>query len=188
MSSLPHIQSLKSDYQSEPQKIFSSDISHSTEGECLSKNLLSPHPSLLAGNFTQNNSNEIYDVLCGKKRANGSSLGQCQANNFKPNWAPSRLSSTTEDNLQAKNGLNQTGFGLQQESSLPLTSLAGILSSMKSRGRTISSISETTNNSFSCTSSRCYKWGRKVDATNDSPFGTPAQFLTPNYFQGKICK
>jgi hypothetical protein len=141
MSYRPHLDTLKGDSPSHLQNILNNGILHSSEGKSISKNIQTPHLGQEA---------KLYDLdisaslragaacmsACGMNGLNESGYGSSHTKLFKPNLTQSRLSSN-EGNLQAKKGQDNATY-------IPLNSLAGVLSSMKCRDRTISGASDST--------------------------------------------
>lgn len=187
MSYRPHYHSLKEELNSNLQKIFGVRSSHSDEGNCLSKNLVKPQPNSdqISNSERKLNPNSILGNLCGAKRDRASTLGGIEDTMFKPFSAQSKLFSyTNEDGLQAKLGLNESSSRPNNLGEVPLNSLAGYLSSMKSRDRAVSSASDTTNISSSKSKSKCSRCGQP----SDNLVGNPSDnvYLSPHPTTGKL--
>lgn len=184
MSSRPHHHSLKGDSEPYLQKVQSPFGLHSSEGSHLAKNLTIPHPTndtLFESEKQQ--SNPLATLFSGMKRTSDSAT--TQTSSFKSDCAQSRLFSPAEDNLQAQTGLTVTSFDQKADDYVPLNSLSSVLNSIKSRGRTISSASDSTIFSNHGTKQRCSKCQNHSESPLGTTFSTP-QYLTPNYSPGKI--
>jgi len=77
---------LGGDYKSHFQKIYQADIQSLHEGSCLPSNLSSPQIGNNANFNTQNKNetNDMFDTVCGSKRKSTFIFNQGQANKFKP--------------------------------------------------------------------------------------------------------
>lgn len=78
-----------------------------------------------------------------------------------------------------------SGFGQKAEDYVPLNSLAGALSAMKSRGRTISGASDSTLFSSTGAKQKSLIAGAQFSSTLTSPFVASKPSLSPNLVQGK---
>ena len=135
----------------------------------------------------QCNLNQKSQTLSGMKRGSNSN---CKGNNditFEPNWAHNRLfSNTSEDNLEAQGGLKQSESPSANWNDVPLTTLAGVISSLKPRGRTISSASDSTIFSNVGTKPKCSKCGQPSESLVNERNKKPISTLTPNPQSGKF--
>jgi hypothetical protein len=106
-----------------------------------------PHHAYAENNDSKMNQKSVPSNLCGAKRHRAFTFTESGESNLRPNLASGRLSSIFGDSLQFRSGFSYSP-SQQPLSEFSLTSLAGIVSSMKSRGRTISTASEQTT--FTC--------------------------------------
>ena len=121
-----------------------------------------------------------------QKRNSTSVNSEAMDNTFRPITATSKLfSNRFEDGLQAKNGLSQSTNRWLNLGESPLMSLAGVAFSLKARGRTISSASDSTIFSNWNSKPKCSKcgmpWENVVDGYTDKN-----NLLSPNLQKGKF--
>ena len=123
--------------------------------------------------------NLIPSKICGIKRDRSSTFAQ----SVDPILNPSgRLSSTIQDSLHSNPGLSKSPL-LHKPHQFSVSSFAGILSSIKARGRATSSASEQTANTYNiqrkCPNCRC-----PTSENILSPFLSPNSKLKnkPKYF------
>lgn len=102
-----------------------------------------PQHAYAENNDSKMNQKSVPSNLCGAKRHRAFTFTESGESNLRPNLASGRLSSIFGDSLQFRSGFSYSP-SQQPLGEFSLTSLAGIVSSMKSRGRTISTASEQT--------------------------------------------
>jgi hypothetical protein len=125
------------------------------------------------------NPKPVPSTLCGAKRNRAFTFAESDQKTFTPNLESSRLSSIFGDSLQSNYGFSFSPLQ-QSPGEFSLTSLAGIVSSMKSRGRTISTASEQTtftNTNMSKMKQKCCRCGHLASNIVESL----ADSKTPNF-------